>query len=102
MPVEYAMSRQRIVIIGVVLAVVAAQVCCAQPLPLPKTCPMKTRCCRMLPAPPTDAIRPDAPQVAVVASQPLIPTEAPALPVDRLAQFAPAREVPTRTVQLRI
>ena len=102
MTVENAMSRQRIVIIGVALAVVAAQICCAEPLPMPQSCPMKTRCCRTLPPQPADAIRPQAPSVALVVAQPLILTEAPALPVERLAQFAPVREVPTRTIQLRI
>jgi hypothetical protein len=97
------MSRQRIVIIGIVLAVVTAQICCAQSLPMPpKSCPMQSRCCRMLPAQPTDAIRPEAPQVAVVVVQPLILTDAPALPAALPLRLAPVREVPTRTIQLRI
>jgi hypothetical protein len=56
----------------------------------------------MLPPQPTDAIRPEAPQlVAVIARQPII-AEPPPLPLAEHAHLAPVREVPTRTIQLRI
>ena len=56
----------------------------------------------MLPAQPTDAVKPQAPHVAVVdAPLPLI-AEMPQLPAARAIPDAPVREVPTRTIVLRI
>jgi hypothetical protein len=63
---------------------------------------MKTRCCRMLPAQPTDAVKPQAPHAALVDSQIPLLAEMPPLPAAQPAPAAPAREVPTRTVVLRI
>src|SRR5262245_42148543 len=100
--VESAMSRH-LVVVGVALAMVAAQICCAQSLPMPpKSCPMQSRCCRMVPPLPTDAVKPQAPQVAVLVAQPVILTVAPSLVMERPNRLAPVREVPTRTIQLRI
>lgn len=93
---------RRLVIIGIFLGLLAAQLCPAQPLQAPDACPMKTRCCRMLPAQPSEAIRPDVASVALVAAQPLILAPAPSPAIDRMERDAPVREVPTRTIQLRI
>ena len=99
---------RRVLILGVIAGLIVAQLCAAQPLQVPHACPMKApvkaqpRCCRMLPAQPSDAVKPQAPQVAVVHAQApvvaAIVSRAACLPIPP----APAREVPTRTIVLRI
>ena len=94
---------RHLIVVGAILVMVAAQVCVAQPLPVPHAaCPMKTRCCRMLPAQPTDAVKPQPPQVALVQAQPLLVAALPPLPAALPIPDAPVREVPTRTIVLRI
>jgi hypothetical protein len=96
-----AMAR-RLIIFSVIAGLMAAPLCVAQPLHVPPPCPLKTRCCRVLPAQPGDAVKPQAPHVAIVqAPLPLI-AEAPPAAVAAVIPDAPVREVPTRTVVLRI
>jgi len=95
---------RRVLILGVIAGLTVAQLCAAQPLQVPHACPMKAqpRCCRMLPAQPSDAVKPQTPPAAVVqARAPVVAaivTRAAGLPIPP----APAREVPTRTIVLRI
>src|SRR5215467_9539575 len=97
-----AMAR-RLIILGVILGLIAGPLCAAQPLHVPKVCPIKTRCCRMLPAQPTDAVEPQAPpQITLAHVQPLVVASTPALPAAQAILDAPFREVPTRTIVLRI
>ena len=96
-----AMAR-RLIILGVILGLIAGPLCAAQPLHVPKVCPMKTRCCRMLPAQPTDAVKPQAPHVALLHAQAPLVAEMPPMPAVRAIPAAPVREVPTRTIVLRI
>ena len=93
---------RRLIVISVVVGLIAAQLCAAQPLQVPNACPMKTRCCRMFPAQPTDAVKPQAPQTALIEVRVPVVAEMPPLPADRFVPVAPVREVPTRTIQLRI
>ena len=93
---------RRLIVSSVILGLIAAQLCAAQPLQVSNACPMKTRCCRMLPTQPTDAVKPQAPQIALVEARVPVVTEMPALPAERSVPAAPVREVPTRTIQLRI
>ena len=93
---------RHLVVISVAIGLVAAQLCAAQPLQVPHACPMKTRCCRMPPAQPADAVKPQAPQIVLLHAPLPIVFEVPPLPAVRPMPPMPAREVPTRTIQLRI
>lgn len=93
---------RHLVVVSAILGLITAQLCAAQPLHIPNACPMKTRCCRMLPAQPTDAVKPQAPQIALLHAQLPIMGTMPPQPADRPIPAAPVREVPTRTIQLRI
>ena len=99
--VRRSMARH-LIILSVIVGLIAAPICLAQPLQAPQACPMKTRCCRMAPSQPADALKPQPPQVAVVHAQPQVVAAMPPLMAGRAAVPALLREVPTRTVVLRI
>ena len=99
--VENAMLRH-LTVVSVILGMVVAPLVCAQLHVPPRDCPMKSRCCRMIPAQPSDTIRPDAPRVALMVASPMIVAVVPSLLMEPVDDLAPVREVPTRTIQLRI
>jgi len=97
-----AMSRH-LIVVSVIVGLIAGPLVVAQPLKAAAcSMPLKARCCKMLPAQPTDAVKPQAPHAALVDSQIPLLAEMPPLPAAQRAPAAPAREVPTRTVVLRI
>ena len=57
---------------------------------------------RMPPAQPADAVKPQAPQIVLLHAPLLIVFAMPPLPAVPPVPPVPVREVPTRTIQLRI